>query len=84
MKIASIIGIIISLLGLSLTYFINCKIPEFIGKILKYSRQTEKMHLDVLDLLVEHFDYIQPNSYFLLYGFFIYFLVFSVVVYRKS
>lgn len=58
MKKLSIAGIIICFLGLLLTFFINSKISEFIDKMLKYSGQTEKMHLDVLELLVEHFEYM--------------------------
>lgn len=86
MKKLSIVGIIVSFLGLFLTFFIHSKISGFIDKMLDSSfvLTNDKKHLDIFDILVDHFDYIQPNSYFLLYGFFLYFLVFSVVVYRKS
>lgn len=86
MKTLSIVGIIISVLGLFLTFFINSKISGFIDEILDYSYVLTKYkkQLDIFDIIVDHFDFIQPNSYFLLYGFFIYFLMFSIIVYRKS
>lgn len=86
MKTLSIVGIIISVLGLFLTFFINSKISGFIDEILDYSYVLTKYkkQLDIFDIIVNHFDFIQPNSYFLLYGFFIYFLMFSIIVYRKS
>lgn len=86
MKTLSIVGIIISVLGLFLTFFINSRISGFIDEMLDYSYVLTKYkkQLDIYDIIVDHFDFIQPNSYFLLYGFFIYFLMFSIIVYRKS
>ena len=84
MKVLSIIGIIISVLGILLSLFIFYNISEFNHEIFElYFGKNDKVYYDLSKLSDTYLEFVRETLPPVLMSFFTFFLALSIAVNRK-
>lgn len=86
MKIFSILGIIMSIIGILLSFLINSYLTSMIEKMIDYYHNTNNLNDDQFfsKLLIQYADPIRLNVCLVLLISFCFFLFFSIKTYRSS